>query len=152
MKAALKRKGINSILAGFCAVAIVWIMGETIFMRFVHYDSQYRLLKPEHYNAEVITQEDYKQLSNPENRSVKLSSGTVLKKAEIWDSHVLPNFKSVNNDSQYVLVTLRGTAPFMPQWYSGVMPIVIGSVVLALFGLIRKRFQGPQKNEEKNIV
>ncbi|MBN1983592.1 MAG: hypothetical protein JW795_18800 [Chitinivibrionales bacterium] len=136
-----KRKRTNSILLGFCAVAIVWIIGETIFMRFVHYDSQYRLLNPEHYNAEVITQEDYKQLSNPENRTVALSNGSTLTKSEIWDSHVLPNYKSVNNDSQYVLVTLRGTAPFMSQWYSGVMPIVIGGVLLALLGLISKRFQ-----------
>jgi len=121
--------------AGFC---ILWIVINTFFVQFLHYDSQYRLLNPQHYNVEVITQEDYKQLSNPENRSVNLSNGTIKTKADIWDSHVLPKYKSVNNGSQYVLVTVRGTAPFIQQWYSGMLPI-FAVCVFALFCGIKGR-------------
>ncbi len=139
---------INSIsLTGFC---ILLIAINTVFMQFLLYDSQYRLLNPQHYNVDVITQEDYKQLSNPENRSVKLSSGNTLTKAEVWDSHVLPKYKSVNNGSQYVLVTLRGTAPFVRRWYeSAVMPIVAVLLAIPLLNIIiRKRLKEPQKTEK----
>jgi len=140
----MKFISINSIsLAGFC---ILLIAINTVFMQFLHYDSQYRLLNPQHYNAKVITQEDYKQLSNPENRSVKLSSGDTLTKAEVWDSHVLPKYKPVNNGSQYVLVTLRGTAPFMRQYYSGVLPIF----VVCIFGLFCGIKQHRQTQKELN--
>ena len=110
-------------------MCIIWIAVSTVFMRFVHYDSQYRLLNPEHYNVDVITQEDYQQLANPENRSVELTNGRTLKKSDMWDSHVLPKYKPVDEDSRYVLVTLRGTAPFMQQWYSDVLPIAAVCVI-----------------------
>jgi len=127
----------NSIfLAGFC---ILWIAINTVFMQFLHYDSQYRLLNPQHYNVEVITQEDYKQLSNPENRSVNLSSGKTKTKGDTWDSHVLPKYKSVNNGSQYVLVTVKGTAPFIYQWYSGVLPIFVVCIFALFYGIKRRR-------------
>jgi len=142
------RKRNNIILAGFCAVVLVSIISRTVFMRFVHYDSQYRLLNPKHYNVQVITEEDHKQLSNPENRTVTLSSGTVMTKGDRWDPHVLPNYKSVNNDSQYVLVTLRGTAPFMDQWYGDIIPIITICIMGLFWGLRRKRLQEPQKNKE----
>ena len=145
MKATSKGKGNNIPLAFFCAFAVMWFIINTVFMRFLHYDSQYRLLNPEHYNVKVITEEDHKQLSNPENRTVTLSSGTTLTKAEKWDSHVLPNFKSVNNSSQYVLVTLRGTAPFMDQWYSGVVPTFIICIIGLVWGIKRKRLKEPKK-------
>ena len=135
------------ILIGIGVCIILWIAINTVFMQFLHYDSQYRLLNPQHYNIDVITQEDYKQLSNPENRSVKLSSGNTVIMAEGWDSHVLPKYKPVNNGSQYVLVTLRGTAPFMRQWYSGVLPIF----VVCIFGLFCgiKQCRQMQKEPDK---
>jgi len=134
---------INSFfLAGF---SILWITIHTVFMQFLLYDSQYRSVNPQHYNVRVITQEDYKQLSNPENRSVKLSTGkTVTGRTQAWYSDVLPKYKSVNDGSQYVLVTLRGTAPFMHQWYSGVLPIFV-VCVFALFCGIKGRKQVGKK-------
>ena len=134
---------INSLfLAGF---SILWIIIHTVFMQFLYYDSQYRSVNPQHYNVRVITQEDYKQLSNPENRSVKLSTGeTVTGRTQAWYSGVLPKYKSVNDGSQYVLVTLRGTAPFMRQWYSGVLPIFV-VCVFALFCGIKGRKQVERK-------
>lgn len=151
MKATLKGKRNNIPLVCFCALTAMWIISNTVFMRFVHYDSQYRLLNPEHYNVEVITEEDHKQLSNPENRTVTLSSGTTLTKAEIWDSHVLPNYKSVNNGSQYVLVTLRGTAPFMRRWYSGVVTIFIICIIGLFWGIKQRRQMQKELNKKGSI-
>ena len=145
----MKFISINSIsLAGFC---ILWIAIDTVFMQFLHYDSQYRLLNPQHYNVDVITQEDYKQLSNSENRSVKLSSGNTLTKAEVWDSLVLPKYKSVNNGSQYVLVTLRGTAPFMRRWYSGVVTIFIICIIGLFWGIKQRRQMQKELNKKGSI-
>lgn len=137
----------NIILAFICALALLWIITETVFMRFVHYDSQYRLLNPEHYNVEVITEEDHKQLSNPENRKVTLSNGDRLTKEDIWDSHVLPNYKSINNGSQYVLVTIRGTAPFMDKWYESIIPTLTICIIGLFWGLKRKQIR-----EQKEAV
>ena len=137
----------NSSLSGAYWICFMFIAINTGFIH-LHYDSQNRLLNPENYNVEVVTGEDYKQLSNPENRTVALSNGSKLTKGDRWDPHVLPKYKSVNNGSRYVLVTLRGTAPFVHLWYeSAVMPIVIVGVVLALYGLKRKRLQEQQKAE-----
>lgn len=124
-------------LAGFC---ILWIAINTVFMQFLHYDSQYRLLNPQHYNVEIITQKDYKQLSNPENHSVNLSNGKTKTKGDKWNSHVLPKYKSANNGSQYVLITVKGTAPFINKWYSGVVPIFV-VCIFALFCGIKGRKQ-----------
>ena len=142
-----KHKRNNNILAFFCAFALMWIIIETVFMRFVHYDSQYRLLNPEHYNVKVITEEDHKQLSNPEIRTVTLSNGDRLTKAETWDSHVLPNYKSVNNGSQYVLVTVRGTAPFVDKWYEGIIPTFTICIIGLFWGLKRKRLKEQKETE-----
>lgn len=128
---------------------IICVVSETVFMQFVHYDSQYRLLDPKHYNVKVVSQEDYTRLSNPKNRTVKLSNGTSMTKGEIWDSRVLPKYKSVNDGEQYVLVTLRGTAPFVYyQWYPSVVPIVVICVFGLFFGIRRKRGKEQQDIEQ----
>ena len=145
MKATVIGKVNNIALVFFCLFVFMCIIIQTVFMRFVLYDSQYRLLNPEYYNVKVITEEDHKKLSNPENISLMLSSGTTLTKGDTWDSRVLPNFKPVNNGSQYVLVTLRGTAPFMDQWYSGVLPIFTICIIGLFWGIKRKRLDEPQK-------
>ena len=144
MKDTVKGKVNNIVLAFFCLIVVMLIISRTVSMRFVHYDSQYRLLNPEHYNVEVITEEDHKQLANPENRTVTLSSGTILTKGEIWDSRVLPNYKSVNNGSQHVLVTLRGTAPFIDEWFQGVATIFIFCIIGLFWGIKRKRLEEQQ--------
>jgi hypothetical protein len=118
----------------------MWIVINTVFMQFLHYDAQNHLLNPQHYDVDVITQEDYKQISNPENKSVELSNGKrYVAKAEGWEANILPKYKPVNNGSQYVLVTLRGTAPFMTQWYSGVIPIFIVCMVGLFWGIKRQK-------------
>ena len=140
----------NSALPFAFYTCVTFIAINTVFIHFVHYDSQYRSLNPEHYNVEVVTDEDHKQLSNPENRTVKLSNGgTVTNRSDAFYSHTLPNYKSVNNGSQYVLVTLRGTAPFVSRWYeSAVMPIVAAVFAIPLINIIiRKRLKKTQKTE-----
>ena len=144
MKATTKGKVNNIALAFFCLIVFIWIAIQTVLMRFVHYDSHYRLLNPEHYNVEVITEGDYKQLSNPENRSVTLSSGTKLNKGDIQDSRVLPNYKPVNDGSQYVLVTLRGTAPFMYRWSTDMGTLIIICMMGLLWGIKGKRLKEPK--------
>ena len=148
MKVTSKGKRTNVFLAFFCIFAVMWIIGDTVFLRFVHYDSQYRLLDPEHYNVKVVTEEDHNKLSNLENRTVTLSNGTTLTKGDVWDSRVLKNYKSVNNGSQYVLVTVRGTAPFMDKWYESITPVFIICIIGLFWGLKRKRVEEPQKTEE----
>ena len=138
----MKCKSISFILPCIC---IIWIAINTVFMQFLHYDAQYRHLNPKHYNVEVMTQEDHKQLSNPENQSVTLSNGkTVSDRTPAWYSDVLPKYKSVNNGSSYVLVTVRGTAPFIHHWYPGVIPIFV-VCILALFCSIRAGKQDKNK-------
>ena len=140
----------NSALPLAFYMCVIFIAINTFFIHF-HYDSQYRSLNPEHYNVKVVTKEDYKQLSNPENRTVKLSNGgTVTNMSDAFYRHVLPNYKSVNNGSQYVLVTLRGTAPFVSRWYeSAVMPIVGVVLGIPLVNIIlRKRLKKTQKTEK----
>jgi len=90
------------------------IFWSWVFMHFVHSEAQYRLLRPEHYNVQVVTAEDYRLLADPMNREVTLSDGTTLGKAPIWDDSVLPNYKPAGNGTHYVLVTTKGTAHFLP--------------------------------------
>jgi hypothetical protein len=119
-------------------LCIMWILIQTVFVQFVHYDSQYRNLDPNHYNVEVITQEDYKQLSIPGNLPIKLSTGkTISNRSEAFYTNSLPKYKSVNNDSEYVLVTVKGTAPFVHIWYSGAVPIL----AICVFSLFRNKYK-----------
>jgi preprotein translocase subunit SecG len=147
MKSRSKGRGANA-LTCFSIAVIMVILVNTAFMRFLHYDSQYRHLDPEHYNVVVITEEDHNKLSNPENRTVMLSNGTTLTKGDVWDSLVLKKYKSINNGSQYVLVTLRGTAAFMDRWYDGIILIFCMCFVGLFLGLKRKRGEEPQKTEK----
>ena len=117
-------------------ICIISIVVKTAFMQFLHYDSQYRIMNPKHYNVEVITQDDYKKLSSSEGQSVTLSNDkTVSGRTEAWHSNVLPKYKPVNDSSSYVLVTVRGTAPFIHHWYSGILPILVLCLLALFYGL-----------------
>ena len=148
MKTASKGKRTNITLAIFCVILMMSIISNTVFMRFWHYDSQYRQLDPEHYNVKVITEQDHKQLANPENRTVKLSNGTSIIKGDVLESLILKNYKPVNNSSLYTLVTIRGTAAFIDQWYGSTISIFTICIIGLFWGLKRKRVEEPQKTEE----
>ena len=85
-----------------------------IFMRFLHYEGQYRSLAPEHYDVEVVTADDYRLLADPAYPEVTLSGGTTTRKEPIWYEVVLPKYRPVRNGTYYVLVTTKGTAHFLP--------------------------------------
>lgn len=130
----------SQVAPAFCMMLIII---NFVFVRFVHYQSQYHYLDPQHYKVKVVTSEDYQNLSNPENRSVKLSNGTTITKAESWNSRVLPKYKSTDDGSLYVLVTVKGTAPFVRRWLSDMLPIF----AILLFALIGQLPGRNQKNE-----
>ena len=148
MKDTSKGKRNSVLLVIFCTITIIMILTNTAFMRFWLYDSQNRLVKPEHYDVEVITQEDHKQLSNPENKTVTLSNGTKIIKGERFDPLVLPHYKSVNDGSQYVLVTIRGTAAYIERWYENIIPILCMCIIGLFIGLKRKRIPEMDKETE----
>ncbi len=84
-------------------------LGTWILIRFALKDAQNRILKPEHYDVQVVTAEEYGELSDPEVRSVTLADGSTIIKAAAWDDNVSAGYKPTATD-QYVLVTTKGTA------------------------------------------
>ncbi len=113
-------------------IAILFIAAGWSFARFVHYHSQNRLLNPADYEAEVFSEADYKQLSDPGMTTVQLSDGRKITKAGSWQSIVQPNYKPLDGGKRYILVTVKGTAPFLPNLEATFIPVLI---VLAL-GLV----------------
>jgi len=89
--------------------------------------------------VQVVTEDDYQKLSNPANREVALSDGTIMGKADSWDSKVLPKYKAVGGGDHYVLVTIKGTAPFVHEWERGMIPLITILVVALAFKLFGDR-------------
>ena len=129
----------------FCTAIIMWLVINTVFMRFVNYDSQTSYLDPAHYNIEVITQEDYGLLADVEKKTVTLSSGKIFTKWDTWGPDMMTKYKPVDDSSQYVAVTLRGTAAFVRQWYSFALPVLSMCCVGIFYGV---RYNRQQKREE----
>jgi hypothetical protein len=92
-----------------CVVVSRWIM-----LHFVLRHTQHRSLPPQYYLVQVVTAADYRRLADPANREVRLSDGTTIRKAPIWDEAVLPNYKATDDGQFYVLVTTKGTAHVLP--------------------------------------
>jgi len=135
-------------VAAIFIICCVWILWGWVFVRFIHYRWQNRLVKPDDYTAEVVSQEDYRGLSNAENREITLSNGTQMVKGDKWDSIVLPNYKAIDGGSKYVLVRLKGTAPFVSDWLMWALPILVLSVigVLISFSAYRSERSKPEEN------
>ena len=135
-------------VAAIFIICCVWILWGWVFVRFIHYRWQNRLVKPDDYTAEVVSQEDYRELSNPENREISLSNGTQMVKGDKWDSVVLPNYKAIDGGSKYILVSLKGTAPFVSDWLMWALPILVLSVtgVFISFSGYRSGRSKPEAN------
>jgi len=116
-------KQIHSIHLALIWLCLMMIFTNWIFVRFFHYHSQYRSLNPHDYDVQILTEDDYLKLSDPANQEVTLSDGTLFSKTDIWYSKVLPNYKVVKESGWYVLVTIKGTAPFVPYWESTAIPL-----------------------------
>ena len=97
----------------FCIVTQVFWMWFSL--RFWLYDASYRALAPEHYQAEVITPDDYRRLAEPGGQDVTLSNGhRMIDRQPVWYRVVLPNYKPTDDGQHYVLVTTTGTAHILP--------------------------------------
>jgi hypothetical protein len=89
-------------------------IGCWVLFRFVLDDAQNRILEPKHYDMQVVTAEDYRQLSDPTVRNVTLADGSTLTKAAAWDDIVPAGYKPTATKAQYVLVKTKGTAHVIP--------------------------------------
>jgi hypothetical protein len=84
-------------------------LGSWILIRYMLHDAQSRILKPEHYDVQVVTAEEYGDLADPAVRIVTLADGSTISKAAAWDDIVPAGYKPTPT-KQYVLVTTKGTA------------------------------------------
>ncbi len=127
---------IHFIFISLFVICLINIFTSWIFVRFLHYHSQYRILNPNDYNVQILTEDDYRKLSEPSNQEVTLSDGTLVSgRTEIWYSKVLPNYKVVKESGQYVLVTIKGTAPFVQYWEMTVIPLATILILALVFNL-----------------
>ena len=129
-------------------VAIGWVVTGWAFARFVHYHSQNRLLRPADYEAKVVSAADYARLSDSTAISVRLSDGTEVTKGEIWHSAVLPNYKPLDGGNRYVLVTVKGTAPFLPTFEGTLIPVLIVLVIGLAFAVMPLMRRGSGQKEQ----
>jgi hypothetical protein len=143
-----RRTGLQSVPIVALIMAIGWIVGGWAFARFVHYHSQNRLLRPADYEAEVVSAADYVRLSDPTATSVRLSDGREVTRAEIWHSVVLPNYKPLDGGHRYVLVTIKGTAPFLPTLEATLIPALIVLVIGLAFAVMPLVRRGSGQKEQ----
>ena len=146
--AILRKTGLQSVPLVALIVAIGWMVTGWAFARFVHYHSQNRLLRPADYEAEVVSAADYARLSDPTATSARLSDGTEVTKGEIWHSAVLPNYKPLDGGNRYVLVTVKGTAPFLPTLEATLIPVLIVLVIGLAFAFMPLMRRGSGQNEQ----
>jgi hypothetical protein len=107
-------------------LSITWV-----FVRFVHYHSQYQTLPAASYQVELITAEDYARLQDPTLNEVKLSNGaTIIDRQPSWYEIVLPNYKKLGDG--YIRVTTLGTAHYYYRWMTDALPI-LGLTAWGLF-------------------
>ncbi len=146
--AMLRKTGLQSVPIVALILAIGWILGGWAFARFVHYHSQNWLLRPADYEAEVVSAADYARLSDPAATTVRLSNGTVVTKGERWHSAVVPNYKPLDGGSRYVLVRIKGTAPFLPTLEATLIPVLIVLVTGLAFALSPLMRRGSGQEEQ----
>lgn len=89
-------------------------IGCWVQFRFVLDDAQNRILKPKHYDVQLVSSEEYGQLSDPTVRNVTLADGSTMSKSTAWDDNVPAGYKPTMAKDQYVLVTTKGTAHVIP--------------------------------------
>ena len=131
------------------ALSITWVVAGWAFARFVHYHSQNRLLSPADYEAEVVSAADYRRLSDSTMRTVELADGRQIVKTESWDSVVLRNYKPLDSGDRFLLVTLKGTAPFLPVLESTLIPVFVLLVIglaLTVAPLVGRQVPGTMRD------
>lgn len=111
-----------------------------VFVRFVHYDAQYRALEPDTYQAKIITPEDYALLQDSTKESVTLSDGSTYsdRQASFYE-HIIPSYKQIGD--HYLLVTTIGTSHYYYRWISDMVPLMISSVLGVIAATVHCRRQ-----------
>lgn len=123
----LSKSQLRACLPWAIFIVIVLMAGwDAVFMRYVHYHSQNRNLRPNDYDIQMVTAEDYRSLSDPSQTTVHLSDGSVLTKAAAWDS---TTYKPVHDGTLFAKVTTKGTA-HMLDW---ALP---KTILVLLFGIV----------------
>ncbi len=113
---------------GIFVMLFMHLIVSWIFVRFVHYEAQYRLLPPSSYNIEIISEQDYTLLGDKKLNKVKLSNGTqVYDRSQAFYDNTMPNYKPLGD--QYVLVTTIGTRHIYRQWLDDKIPFVLFTTV-----------------------
>ncbi len=101
-------------------VLLTSLFWQWFFNQFWLYDSQNRNLNPKHYEAEVLTTEEFSRLSDPEVATITLDDGNrqfTQVPADDWEKAGIPKFKSVYDGRYFVRVTTKGTAHTLWDWY-----------------------------------
>ena len=125
-------------------VVFVWLtfqmLSSWVFVRFVHYDSQHRVMEPDMYHATIITPEDYALLQDSTKESVTLSDGsTHIDRQPSFYQHVVPNYKQIGE--HYLLVTTTGTSHYYDRWISDMAPLMIPIVLGVIAATLHYRRQ-----------
>ncbi len=97
------------------------LVTQWVMFRYQLYDSQPLDLDPEHYQATILTAQEFAQLSDPNTRTVVLAAGEVtLSKLDLadWESRHLRAYQSVYDGLYYVKLTTKGTAHILPYFWS----------------------------------
>ena len=127
-------------------VLFVWLtfqlISSWVFVRFVHYKAQYRILEPETYLVQLITPDDYALLQDQTKESVTLSDGsTYSDRQSSFYRYVIGNYKRVGD--HYFLVKTVGTSHYYHRWISDMVPLMIPTVLGLIAATIHRRRQRP---------
>lgn len=114
-------------------VILLHIFWSWVFARYVHADAQYRTLRPEYYDVQVVSTEEYHRLSDRSVPRVALSNGSIMEKSAAWYDVVLPGYKLAPDGEHYVLVTTYGTGHVLS--YLEPFYILLGSFAACGVGL-----------------
>lgn len=112
---------------------LAWIIPNAIFVCFVHHDSQNKVLSPKDYDIQILTASDYEKVISPEKTSITTFDGSIISKSDQWNME--DKYKSIQNGSQYVLITTKGTAHLIDFWLSTIIPVISFLILLTIIAL-----------------
>jgi hypothetical protein len=124
------------------------LVTQWVLFRYHLYDSQPLDLNPEHYQATILTAQEFAQLADPNTRTVVLAAGEVtLSKPDLadWENRHLLAYQSVYNGRYHVKLTTKGTAHILPYFSSFLPQIFFFGLAAFLVLLIQAVKQARQK-------
>lgn len=125
------------------------LVTQWYMFRYRFYDSQNLVLNPQHYQATILTADEFAQLTDPNTRTVVLAAGEVtLSKSDLADreSHNLRAYQSVYDGRYYLKLTTKGTAHILPYFWSFLPQIFFFGLAAFLVLLIQAVKQARQKS------